>query len=146
MAEVKCDYHDQMVRCVGAIEEAATTLKTQTELIFGRLDKIGTQIDEVAVRSEYRDKAIEGVRVKIENGLTTKVDIIERRLADLIGCLDRREKEREAGFGGSLKRAWREIKDKSALLFMVLGIWFVIYILIKIGMFGKNPETLFKFL
>jgi hypothetical protein len=148
MEKNNCPAHDGIVRSIGAIEEAATTLKSQTSDIFDLLRSISEEVTGNKERALARDKAIAGIDRKIENGLRSDVRQLTQQMAAIMLVIERQREDRRSGIYGFFTAGWGKFKAQLGFIIItscvVGGISLLLWGLSKVAIFHEGPLWLLK--
>lgn len=148
----QCNAHGKLMESIGRIASSSEEHSRQLSKLFSKLETLKESIDQNEVRADLRDKKLDEINHKIENGLRATVLETKAKLEQIADCIERRKKEREIeetkGLSGYFKRGWVSFKERSAYIVVtaaiVGGAWAILFMFAKIRIFHEAPTYLLK--
>jgi seryl-tRNA synthetase len=148
----RCEAHDELIKSIGRMTSASEEHSRQLGKLFSKLEDLKECVDQNEVRADLRDKKLDEINHKIENGLRTTVEETKKRIEQVFACIERRKIEREnehkRGFNAYFIRGWVSFKERSAYIIVTAGIvggvWALLFMFAKIKVFHEAPTYLLK--
>lgn len=148
----RCEAHDELIKSIGRMTSASEEHSRQLGKLFRKLEDLKECVDQNEVRADLRDKKLDEINHKIENGLRTAVEETKKRIEQVFACIERRKIEREneqkRGFNAYFIRGWVSFKERSAYIIVTTGIvggvWALLFMFAKIKVFHEAPTYLLK--